>query len=199
MNEQFSETWCERVRRNRLRANPFRRGSSTGVRQALRRISTPCNHCQKERSRMARLRMTSSAVAVGAAAALCVAAAVATPAVAATKAHVRPSTLSYFEIVNSYGNLCLDAQTDATHNPGQNGDPVQLYKCAGGLNQSWIINANGTITNADGGKCLDAMDDATHSPGENGDRIQLWGCNGGGQQQWQQDGNGLIADEFGLV
>ena len=142
---------------------------------------------------MGKLRITSSRVAVGVAALLCGAVAAAGPAVAAgaavaasAGAHVRPQTATYQEIVNYWGGLCLDAETDGIHNPGQNGDPVQLYQCAGGLNQTWDVNANGTITNVDSGKCLDAIDDATITPKTPGDRVQLWDCNGGTQQRWTQ-------------
>jgi hypothetical protein len=152
---------------------------------------------------MGRNRTTTSAVALAAAAALCSTVAAATPAAAATKAGVRPFSVNYVEIVNYYGGLCLDAQTDATHDPSHNGDRVQLWSCAGGLNQTWNFNDNGTITNDDGGLCLDAVTDATHSPTNLRDPIQLWACNGSKQQQWQEvlttAGQDALVNGYGLV
>jgi Ricin-type beta-trefoil lectin domain len=160
------------------------------------------NHDPMEELRMARFRTVSSAVALAAVAALGSTVAAAAPAAAATKAGVRPLAASYVEIHNRDGGLCLDAQSDPTHNPSQNGDRVQMWTCAGGLNQTWNINSDHTITNALG-LCLDATHDAGHSPTNLGDPIQLWTCNGSQQQQWTLSLNPgpvyVLYNGYGLV
>jgi hypothetical protein len=89
---------------------------------------------------------------------------------------------SYGTIQNGYGGLCLDAQSDNTHSPKTNGDPVQLWTCNGGTQQQWEPRYAGTngvtsyyaFVNKASGLVLDAREDATHSPSQDGDPMQLW-------------------------
>jgi len=90
-------------------------------------------------------------------------------------------------MVNVAHHLCLDAM--AQHD-GSNGDPVQLWRCNGRLNQVWEQKPGGdTLMNAAHNLCLDAM--AQHD-GSNGDPVQLWRCNGRLNQVWgPQYGEGV--------
>ena len=96
-------------------------------------------------------------------------------------------------IKDGYG-LCLDARDDATYNPDDQGDPVQVWGCNGGPQQNWevevafdsnneqyIVMYNQASTYY---YVLDARNDANHSAGANGDLVQLWQYNGTSNQQW---------------
>jgi hypothetical protein len=140
-------------------------------------------------------------------AALCGIAMAASPAAAATTAQVRPALLGPALVPNGDGGLCLDAKSDGSNNPNNNGDPVQLWTCKGTANQQWNLNENadsyGTITNRARGKCLDAQTDPSHNPNHPGDSVQLWDCNGGDQQQWEpvplQNGSYELVNKYGLL
>jgi Ricin-type beta-trefoil lectin domain-like len=104
-------------------------------------------------------------------------------------ANAKAATMTNVQILNASRRLCLDAENDARHNPGQNGDKVQLWACLGHANQHWTVhsgpNGVGTITNSASGKCLDAETfDNNHEPGIDGDKVQLYSCNGSANQQW---------------
>jgi hypothetical protein len=89
-------------------------------------------------------------------------------------------------IVNGYGRLCLDAETDNGGKPNQNGDKVQLYACTGSVQQQWRYDtANHRLINRYAGLCLDAKtESATVNAGWNGDKVQLWSCSGAFNQRW---------------
>ena len=98
-------------------------------------------------------------------------------------------------IKDGYG-LCLDARDNSTHNPGDEGDPVQVWSCNGGAQQQWdvevakdlsgeqyiVLYNNASPTN--GPEVLDARNDATHSAGANNDPVQLWSYNETDNQLW---------------
>ncbi|MBH0130759.1 ricin-type beta-trefoil lectin domain protein [Salinibacterium sp. NK8237] len=71
---------------------------------------------------------------------------------------------------------CVDVAASGT----ANGTAVQLYTCATGVAQTWIVGTDGTISNPNSGKCLDVSASGT----ANGTVVQLWDCNGTGAQQW---------------
>jgi poly(hydroxyalkanoate) depolymerase family esterase len=71
---------------------------------------------------------------------------------------------------------CLESKDAGT----ANGTKVVIGDCAGGLNQLWNVNADGTITNAHNGLCLDPKGGAT----ANGTKVVLWTCNAKSSQQW---------------
>jgi hypothetical protein len=88
-------------------------------------------------------------------------------------------------------HMCLDAESDATHRPDQNGDKVQLWACrtSGAPNQLWTIHDVGGFGIVTVGvppfKCLDAEKSPGHNPDQNGDKVQLWTCiPGAANQQW---------------
>jgi Ricin-type beta-trefoil lectin domain len=72
--------------------------------------------------------------------------------------------------------LCLDAQTDSTHNPANNRDRVQLWTCNGSQQQQWHTVSNGTNAVIEDAwlLVLDAENDSKHNPSQNGDPIQVW-------------------------
>ena len=81
-------------------------------------------------------------------------------------------------IYNEDGYKCLDAQSDAPHNPAVPGDGIQLYDCNGSLAQQWrlipLANGSFAIQNRAGNLVLDAATDPPHNPDVNGDTVQLW-------------------------
>jgi hypothetical protein len=100
---------------------------------------------------------------------------------------------------NGYGTArgtlrCLDAETDSTHNPNQNGDKVQIWTCSGTLQQGWSLHYSFTdstnvswysvVSDYGSRLCLDAENDANGNPFQNGDKVQLWTCTGSDQQEW---------------
>ena len=70
--------------------------------------------------------------------------------------------------------MCLDVAGGGT----ANGTVLQLHNCTGNPAQTWVANANGTMTNPQSGRCIDAPSGAT----ANGTRLQIWDCNGTGAQ-----------------
>jgi hypothetical protein len=104
---------------------------------------------------------------------------------AVTPAPGSPAAATAYEIRNSSGNLCLDAN-DAGPTAGQNGDRVQLWNCYGGANQewtpeyksgqlAWLINAKYP------GMCLNANNAGGLA---NGRRVQLWNCFNSANEFW---------------
>ena len=77
-------------------------------------------------------------------------------------------------LIASDNELCLDDSNNST----TSGAPVDIYTCNGAPQQSWAIDANGTIE--DHGLCLDTQGGATAS----GTPITLDTCNGGLSQVW---------------
>ena len=59
-----------------------------------------------------------------------------------------------------------------------NGTQLQLHNCTGNAAQTWVANANGTLSNPQSGRCIDAPSGNT----ANGTRLQIWDCNGTGAQ-----------------
>jgi lysophospholipase L1-like esterase len=64
---------------------------------------------------------------------------------------------------------------------------VHLWDCNGGANQSFTLQANGTLS-VYGNKCLDVLGQDTRP----GAVVGLYGCNGGTNQQWQFRPDGAI-------
>lgn len=91
--------------------------------------------------------------------------------------HPRLNAPEPVRIVSGAG-LCLDV-----HAPDQtrNGAKVQVWKCNGSPQQTWIIDEEGDAIISLAGKCLDV-----HAPDQetNGGRVQVWDCNGQPQQTW---------------
>ena len=77
-------------------------------------------------------------------------------------------------LISSDNELCMDDSNNST----TSGAPVDIYTCNGAPQQSWAIDANGTIE--DHGLCLDTQGGATAS----GTPITLDTCNGGLSQVW---------------
>lgn len=99
---------------------------------------------------------------------------------------------SYGTVTNAASGKCLDATNDASHNPGTNGDPVQLWTCNGGAQQQWKLVLQANIPNTYAlinlysyAQALDATSDATHNPGTDGDPAQLWSWTGTENQLWR--------------
>lgn len=99
---------------------------------------------------------------------------------------------SFGTITNGYAGLCLDARDDATSNPHDKGDPVQLWSCNGGAQQQWepidTQSSNGLsgyeLVNKASGLVLDARNDGTWSPYDDGDPVQLYSWLAGVNQVW---------------
>lgn len=160
-----------------------------------------------------KLHRSSIAVALAVAGAAVFGGAAATSASASVAHATAPSVLpppdggDNVEIVNGSGNqLCLDAETDSSGNPSENGDRVQLWSCTGGTNQLWRFVNNddgpGEIINALGNKCLDAENDSKGNPTQNGDKIQLWTCTGALNQEWypinEGGGYSILVNQDGI-
>jgi hypothetical protein len=105
---------------------------------------------------------------------------------------------SYGTVTNDDGGLCLDAQSDATHSPGDTGDRVQLWKCNGGAQQEWrpgtlsngavvLVNLESSILLDGNSLLLQATSDNTHSPLTPGDPVELWQSNSSLAQHWSYD------------
>jgi hypothetical protein len=89
----------------------------------------------------------------------------------------------------SVGNLCLDIPDMGR--PAQNGDYVQVYQCAGGSNQEFALQNDGTVrVPLWGGFCLD-VPDMGRLP-QNGDQMQIYQCNGGANQQFDLESDGTV-------
>ena len=83
---------------------------------------------------------------------------------------------------------CVDDSGSGT----SNGNPVILYHCTGGANQSWTIPGDGTIQVF--GKCLDIKGAKSTA---NGTLVELWNCNGGANQQWTPSNGNLVNPQSG--
>jgi hypothetical protein len=51
--------------------------------------------------------------------------------------------------ITGLNGVCLDDRAGSTADQ----NAIQVYECNGGMNQSWVLHPNGTITGIDG-KCL---------------------------------------------
>jgi Ricin-type beta-trefoil lectin domain len=90
------------------------------------------------------------------------------------------------------GNLCIDIP-DLGRLP-QNGDPVQVFQCHGGINQEFAIQNDGTIRVQRGGLCLDVPNFGR--PPQNGDQLQVFGCHGGINQQFDAMADGTVRSRW---
>jgi hypothetical protein len=93
-----------------------------------------------------------------------------------------PVPTSHTGPVVGYNNWCLDDKGSSTTNL----NPVELYPCTGGANQSWTLPGDGTIQTL--GKCLDVL----HSGTANSTPVEIYTCNGGGAQQWVARADGTL-------
>jgi len=64
---------------------------------------------------------------------------------------------------------------------------AMLFGCDGDSNQTWTVEANGTIESGSG-KCLDVHDSGTGA----GTEIDYAGCNSMGSQQWRVEADGSL-------
>ncbi|MBV8529173.1 MAG: ricin-type beta-trefoil lectin domain protein [Candidatus Dormibacteraeota bacterium] len=85
--------------------------------------------------------------------------------------------------ITGLAGKCVDDSGSGT----KNGNPVILYHCTGGANQSWNVPGDGTIRVL--GKCLDVT--GSHSTA-NGTLVELWSCNGGANQVWTSSNGNLV-------
>jgi Ricin-type beta-trefoil lectin domain len=92
------------------------------------------------------------------------------------------------EIISRLAALtkCADVAGGST----QDGTPINLFGCHGGLNQRWMITSTGVIRSRLGNldKCLDVRGGAT----QDGTPVQLFTCRGGANQQWTLMPSGSI-------
>jgi hypothetical protein len=86
-------------------------------------------------------------------------------------------------IVGGQSGRCLDVPNAAT----TNGTQVQLWDCAGSIQQRWTYTA-GRQLQVYGDKCLDASGNGT----ANGTPTIIWDCHGGANQQWNVTAGGTI-------
>ena len=86
------------------------------------------------------------------------------------------------------GGKCLDDAASST----TDGNPIVLWSCSGGANQSYTRPGDGTVQVL--GKCLDVNGGAK----TRGTLVQLWTCNGTGAQQWTVSGSALVNPQSGL-
>jgi hypothetical protein len=86
-------------------------------------------------------------------------------------------------IVSGYRiTKCIDDSGDGTAND----TPVVISDCNGTPEQSWTIEADGTIQL--NGKCMDVYRDGK----VNKTKVELWQCHGGTNQQWKMLGGALV-------
>ncbi|WP_279631408.1 SGNH/GDSL hydrolase family protein [Streptomyces aquilus] len=78
-------------------------------------------------------------------------------------------------VQSDLGGKCLDVNGAGT----ADGTAVQIWSCAGSINQYWSAYTDGTLRSM--GKCLEASGWGT----ANGTKVQIWSCNGGANQVWQ--------------
>jgi hypothetical protein len=80
---------------------------------------------------------------------------------------------------------CLDNYNSGT----ADGNLVELWTCKGSPNQTFVVQANGTIFNPISGKCLDSTPPSSqpYPPPGGGDGMSLRTCNGTPSQQWNAD------------
>jgi streptogrisin C len=82
--------------------------------------------------------------------------------------------ISGSRLISNFNNKCLDV-------PGYNytdGQPVDLWDCNNGANQTWDFT-NGTLRTQNN-KCLDVTANGT----SNGTPVEIWNCTGGANQQF---------------
>jgi serine/threonine protein kinase len=90
--------------------------------------------------------------------------------------------------ITGYQGLCLDDSGGST----ANSNPVIVYACNGGSNQSWTVGTDGTLRTL--GMCLDVGGAATND----GATVDLYTCNNTGAQVWEPQSNGeLVNPESG--
>ncbi|MBT2453195.1 ricin-type beta-trefoil lectin domain protein [Streptomyces sp. ISL-43] len=78
-------------------------------------------------------------------------------------------------VISVANGKCVDVKDGST----KDGAPVQLYKCNGGINQLWTLEADKTVRSM--GHCLDVQ----YAKTENGSPIGLNSCHGAGNQQFE--------------
>ena len=104
-----------------------------------------------------------------------------TVGVAVATINVSPSTVAYYEIVNTNSGKVLDVSGVSA----ANGAWIQQWDYVGGANQQWqLVSIDGTyyrIVNKNSGKVLDVVGVSS----ANGALIQQWDYLGGPNQQWQ--------------
>ncbi|SDJ00425.1 glucosylceramidase [Lentzea albidocapillata subsp. violacea] len=84
--------------------------------------------------------------------------------------------------ITGLGGKCLDVTDGST----ANGTLPQLWTCFAGPNQTWTLQADGTVRGL--GKCLDVTGNGT----ADGAAVQLWDCFGGPNQRWTATGGTLV-------
>lgn len=89
------------------------------------------------------------------------------------------------EVVGQGSGRCIDVNGHGT----ADGNPVQLWDCAGSANQEWTATG-GRLVGQESGKCLDVSGGGT----ADGTKVQLWTCNGTGAQQWQTQADGNVVN-----
>ncbi|MFC7529278.1 RICIN domain-containing protein [Actinoplanes sp. GCM10030250] len=87
------------------------------------------------------------------------------------------------QIVGSQSGRCADVPNGST----ANGIQVQLWDCAGSVQQRWAYTAGKQLM-VYGNKCLDANGNGT----ANGTAVIIWDCHGGLNQQWNVNAAGTI-------
>ncbi|MDI6100402.1 ricin-type beta-trefoil lectin domain protein [Actinoplanes sp. NEAU-A12] len=87
------------------------------------------------------------------------------------------------QIVGGQSGRCVDVPGAAT----ANGTQVQLWDCAGSVQQRWTHTAGRQLT-VYGNKCLDATGNGT----ANGTAVIIWDCHGALNQQWNVNADGTI-------
>ncbi|WP_431771584.1 ricin-type beta-trefoil lectin domain protein [Streptomyces cucumeris] len=92
------------------------------------------------------------------------------------------ATLSPQGKVTGLGGKCLDVKGGKA----ANGTQIQLYRCNGGVAQSWLLEQDGTFRAL--GKCLDNAGNAA----TDGNKIQLSDCTGKASQKWSVNAKGQI-------
>ena len=90
--------------------------------------------------------------------------------------------------ITGLAGKCLADSGGAT----ANGNPIVLYHCTGGTEQSWQVPGDGTLRVL--GKCLDIR--GAHATAD-GTLVELWSCNGGGNQQWTATAGNLVNPQSG--
>ncbi|MFD9592322.1 RICIN domain-containing protein [Kitasatospora sp. NPDC059973] len=105
-----------------------------------------------------------------------------------------PEDGAWYQLTSAADGKALDFSGGGTYGDSTNGRGALTYTPTGGLNQSFVLEAQqggGYELDFSGNRnmCLDA-DAGSTAPGT---RLQQWGCNGGGNQHWvfEPAGDGL--------
>ncbi|MEU1504811.1 RICIN domain-containing protein [Kitasatospora sp. NPDC005748] len=110
-----------------------------------------------------------------------------------------PEDGAWYQLTSAADGKALDFSGGGTYGDSTNGRGALTYTPTGGLNQSFVLEAEqggGYELDFSGNRnmCLDA-DAGSTAPGT---RLQQWGCNGGGNQHWvfepAGDGRYKLAD-----